>query len=128
MPTEKPSALDDDQIDDLLDELDDWELTDDGKGIEKTFRFADFNEAFGFMTQVALFAERIDHHTRAAGTHGAKRNAGSKEDPVRRTPELRTGYIRDEGLHDGDSRTLPDTHREVGNEGKLTGKQARRRD
>lgn len=62
MPSEKPSALDDEQIDDLLDELDDWELTEDGKGIERTFRFDDFNEAFGFMTQVALYAERIDHH------------------------------------------------------------------
>ncbi|MBM3561124.1 MAG: 4a-hydroxytetrahydrobiopterin dehydratase, partial [Alphaproteobacteria bacterium] len=25
-------------------------------------RFADFNAAFGFMTRVALMAERMDHH------------------------------------------------------------------
>lgn len=29
---------------------------------QKTFRFADFNEAFGFMTRVALAAEKADHH------------------------------------------------------------------
>lgn len=33
----------------------------DGK-LEKTFRFADFVSAFGFMTQVALRAEKRNHH------------------------------------------------------------------
>ena len=30
----------------------------------KTFRFKDFKEAFAFMTQVALAAEKMDHHPR----------------------------------------------------------------
>jgi 4a-hydroxytetrahydrobiopterin dehydratase len=30
--------------------------------ITKAFRFADFNEAFAFMTRVALTAERMNHH------------------------------------------------------------------
>ncbi len=30
--------------------------------ITKSFRFADFNQAFGFMTRVALTAERMNHH------------------------------------------------------------------
>jgi 4a-hydroxytetrahydrobiopterin dehydratase len=30
--------------------------------IAKTFVFKDFNEAFGFMARVALFAEKMDHH------------------------------------------------------------------
>ncbi len=30
--------------------------------IARSFRFADFSAAFGFMTQVALAAERADHH------------------------------------------------------------------
>ena len=30
--------------------------------IAKTFTFADFNEAFGFMARVALSAEKLDHH------------------------------------------------------------------
>jgi 4a-hydroxytetrahydrobiopterin dehydratase len=30
--------------------------------IEQEFKFKDFNAAFGFMTRVALYAERNDHH------------------------------------------------------------------
>ena len=30
--------------------------------IHKSFKFSDFNRAFGFMTRVALQAERVDHH------------------------------------------------------------------
>lgn len=37
-----------------------WELKSDR--LTKTFRFRNFVEAFGFMTESALVAERIDHH------------------------------------------------------------------
>lgn len=37
-------------------------LPGDRDAIQKTFRFKDFNAAFGFMTQVALVAEKSDHH------------------------------------------------------------------
>ena len=30
--------------------------------IQRTFKFANFNEAFGFMTRVAIMAEKLDHH------------------------------------------------------------------
>jgi len=30
--------------------------------LKKTFQFKDFTEAFGFMTKVALVAEKMDHH------------------------------------------------------------------
>jgi 4a-hydroxytetrahydrobiopterin dehydratase len=30
--------------------------------LKRTFKFKDFKEAFGFMTQVALIAEKMDHH------------------------------------------------------------------
>lgn len=30
--------------------------------LTKTFKFKDFAEAFGFMTKVALLAEKVDHH------------------------------------------------------------------
>jgi 4a-hydroxytetrahydrobiopterin dehydratase len=46
----------------LLAELPDWTLREDGKAITRTFRFADFNEAFGFMARVALHADKADHH------------------------------------------------------------------
>jgi 4a-hydroxytetrahydrobiopterin dehydratase len=39
-----------------------WALSDDGKALEKSFRFKDFAEAFGFLTRVALHAEKVDHH------------------------------------------------------------------
>jgi 4a-hydroxytetrahydrobiopterin dehydratase len=39
-----------------------WSLARDGKAIERRFSFADFNEAFGFMTRVALLADKADHH------------------------------------------------------------------
>jgi 4a-hydroxytetrahydrobiopterin dehydratase len=30
--------------------------------IAKTFRFSDFTAAFGFMTRIAIMAEKLDHH------------------------------------------------------------------
>jgi 4a-hydroxytetrahydrobiopterin dehydratase len=39
-----------------------WHDNGDRDAIEKTFRFRDFTAAWGFMTQVALAAERADHH------------------------------------------------------------------
>ena len=39
-----------------------WQLEDSGLAINKTFMFADFNAAFGFMTRVALYAETLNHH------------------------------------------------------------------
>ncbi|EAQ96832.1 4a-hydroxytetrahydrobiopterin dehydratase [Congregibacter litoralis] len=38
-----------------------WEMNDNGK-LEKEFKFEDFNAAWAFMSRVALFAERNDHH------------------------------------------------------------------
>lgn len=34
----------------------------DRDAICRTFRFKDFNAAFGFMTRVALMADKLDHH------------------------------------------------------------------
>ena len=42
--------------------LPEWSLARDGKAIERKFQFADFSEAFAFMTRVALLAEKADHH------------------------------------------------------------------
>ncbi len=39
-----------------------WTARGDGKAIEKSFRFADFSEAFAFLTRVAMHAEKVDHH------------------------------------------------------------------
>ncbi|ANP87541.1 4a-hydroxytetrahydrobiopterin dehydratase [Rhizobium leguminosarum] len=45
-----------------LAELAGWALNDAGSSISKTFKFANFIEAFGFMTQAALAAEKLNHH------------------------------------------------------------------
>ena len=39
-----------------------WAAADGRDAIVKTFRFGDFNAAFGFMTRVALLADKLDHH------------------------------------------------------------------
>jgi 4a-hydroxytetrahydrobiopterin dehydratase len=39
-----------------------WALSADGKALERSYRFKDFSEAFGFLTRVALHAEKVDHH------------------------------------------------------------------
>lgn len=39
-----------------------WNRVPGRSAIIKEFRFADFREAFGFMTRVALLAEKMDHH------------------------------------------------------------------
>ncbi|MEQ1641020.1 MAG: 4a-hydroxytetrahydrobiopterin dehydratase [Novosphingobium sp.] len=46
----------------LLTELPGWTLREDGKAILRNFKFGDFNAAFGFMTRVALYADKHDHH------------------------------------------------------------------
>jgi 4a-hydroxytetrahydrobiopterin dehydratase len=45
-----------------LRELDRWSLVSGRDAITRTFAFEDFNAAFGFMSRVALLAERLDHH------------------------------------------------------------------
>ena len=37
-----------------------WEERD--RALHKSFRFADFGQAFAFLTRVALHAEKVDHH------------------------------------------------------------------
>ena len=39
-----------------------WSFEDGGKALLRTFKFKDFGEAFGFLTRVALHAEKQDHH------------------------------------------------------------------
>ena len=48
------------QIDQLASDLPRWSLV-NGK-LHRELRFADFSEAFGFMSRVALAAEQLGHH------------------------------------------------------------------
>ena len=56
----RPQALDPDEIESRLEALPGWHL--EGGKLHRSFRFGNFVEAFGFMTQAALHAERLDHH------------------------------------------------------------------
>jgi 4a-hydroxytetrahydrobiopterin dehydratase len=42
--------------------LDGWTQVPGRDAIRKSFKLADFNRAFAFMTRVALKAEQLDHH------------------------------------------------------------------
>ncbi len=46
----------------LLPALPEWTFDAERDGISRRFVFADFVAAFGFMTRVALLAEKADHH------------------------------------------------------------------
>ncbi|MFA6117362.1 MAG: 4a-hydroxytetrahydrobiopterin dehydratase [Sphingomonas sp.] len=59
MPIEQ---LTEEERTDALDELDEWDFDEARDAITRTFTFADFSEAFAFMTRVALLAEKADHH------------------------------------------------------------------
>lgn len=39
-----------------------WKVATNGLSISRNFAFASFAEAFGFMTEVAIVAEKLDHH------------------------------------------------------------------
>ena len=45
-----------------LKQLPQWEDVQGRDAIRRSFTFADFNAAFGFMSRVALMAEKMDHH------------------------------------------------------------------
>ena len=45
-----------------MDIPDGWAPSADGKALERSYRFRDFSEAFGFLARVAMHAEKVDHH------------------------------------------------------------------
>ena len=49
-------------LDAALAQLPAWTFDAERHAIRRTLRFADFNAAFGFMTRVALWADKADHH------------------------------------------------------------------
>ena len=56
-------VLSSDDLSKLIDqETLDWKIIEDGKKIKKTFKFKSFIEAFSFMSKIAIYAEKKDHH------------------------------------------------------------------
>ncbi len=56
------ARLTDDERKAAFAKLSDWEYDPARDAISRSFKFADFTEAFAFMTRVALHAEKADHH------------------------------------------------------------------
>jgi 4a-hydroxytetrahydrobiopterin dehydratase len=55
-------SLDSSQRAELAQKLPDWQQVRARDALIRAFKFKDFVEAFGFMTRVALLAEKMDHH------------------------------------------------------------------
>ena len=64
----RPQRLSEDEIRDRVGRLPGWQLL-DGK-LRREFQFENFVRAFGFMSAVALVAERMDHHPDWSNVYG----------------------------------------------------------
>ncbi|MBS1615559.1 MAG: 4a-hydroxytetrahydrobiopterin dehydratase [Bacteroidetes bacterium] len=60
-------ALDSGAIHIALETLPGWSM--DGSSIQKDFLFADFNEAFAFLSRIALYSEKMNHHAEWSGVY-----------------------------------------------------------
>jgi len=67
--TERPTLLTEAERVEALARLMGWHVTGDGSAIAKSFVFGTFSEAFGWMTRVALAAERQGHHPDWRNSH-----------------------------------------------------------
>ena len=50
-----------------LEQKQDWNIIDNA--IERDFEFKDFNEAFAFLSRVALLSESVNHHAEWSGVY-----------------------------------------------------------
>ena len=50
------------EVTNKLKKLSGWKLMKGRNAVTKTFKFKNFTEAFGWMTSMALYAEKKDHH------------------------------------------------------------------
>lgn len=73
MPERKgPSyaRLDQTAIKAALASLDGWTVIDDGRVLSRSFRFKTFAQAFSFMAEMALLAEKMNHHPEWFNSYG----------------------------------------------------------
>jgi 4a-hydroxytetrahydrobiopterin dehydratase len=57
-----PPLLTEDERRKFAEQLPDWQIDEASASVSRNFSFSNFIEAFGFMSQVALHAEAMDHH------------------------------------------------------------------
>lgn len=60
MSQTKYKKLSGNELDEIVKSMSGWEIEDEK--LQKIFKFSNFVEAFGFMTKIALEAEKINHH------------------------------------------------------------------
>ena len=65
----RPQKLDPAELAERLAALDGWLRVPGREAITRSYRFADFNAAFGWMARVALLAEKLDHHPEWRNTY-----------------------------------------------------------
>ncbi len=58
------------EVDAALESLPGWTKGADGKALSRSFRFRSFVDAFGFMTEMALVAEKLNHHPEWFNVYG----------------------------------------------------------
>ena len=51
--------------------LTEWQSVEGRDAITRSYKFKDFNEAFGWMTRVAMVAEKMDHHPEWANVYNS---------------------------------------------------------
>ena len=61
------SLIDENRLNSFLEKNPSWTIY--NKNIKKEFKFANFIEAFGFMSKVALLSEKMDHHPNWQNTY-----------------------------------------------------------
>ena len=64
MSTKKLSS---EEINTKLQSLNGWKFM--NEGIEKDYVFKDFNQAFAFLTRIAMLSEKMDHHAEWSGVY-----------------------------------------------------------
>ena len=64
----RPQALSPEQITAAIATLPGWSLA--GGKLRREFRFPNFQQAFAFMAEVALHAEKLDHHPEWSNVYG----------------------------------------------------------
>jgi 4a-hydroxytetrahydrobiopterin dehydratase len=64
------AKLDDTALAELRRTLPEWQLVPERPALRRVFSFDDFSRAWGFMTRVALLAERLQHHPEWFNVYG----------------------------------------------------------
>ncbi len=63
--------LTDEERSTALASLTEWQSVEGRDAITRSYKFKDFNEAFGWMTRVAMVAEKMDHHPEWANVYNS---------------------------------------------------------